>query len=126
LASTQAKFKAALAESSGVTGGYTVPPDFYQQILLIAGEEATFRQFAFVQPMASATMQFPFLDITTVQPAIESFTTAFDKRVSGGILPACTHWAGNSCRPHVLPMPRARHLSFGGQTHENPIPTHTS
>jgi HK97 family phage major capsid protein len=68
-ADTQAKFKAALAESSGVTGGYTVPPDFYQQILTIAGEEATFRQYAFVQPMSSATMQFPFLDITTVQAA---------------------------------------------------------
>ena len=61
--------KAAMAESSGTTGGYAVPPDFYQQLLAIAGEESTFRQFGFVQPMASATMQFPFLDITTAQAA---------------------------------------------------------
>jgi HK97 family phage major capsid protein len=59
--------KAALGESSGVTGGYIVPPDFYQQLLAIAAEDSTFRQRAFVQPMASATLQFPYLDITTAQ-----------------------------------------------------------
>jgi len=31
--------KAAMAESSGTTGGYTVPPDFYRQLLTIAAEE---------------------------------------------------------------------------------------
>jgi HK97 family phage major capsid protein len=61
--------KAALGESSGATGGYLVPPDFYQQLLAIAAEESTFRQRAFVQPMASATLQFPYLDITTAQQA---------------------------------------------------------
>jgi HK97 family phage major capsid protein len=61
--------KAALAEASGVTGGYIVPPDFYSQLLAIAAENNFFRQYAFVQPMASATLQFPFLDITTVQSA---------------------------------------------------------
>src|SRR4029077_17444010 len=50
-------------------GGYIVPPDFYQQLLSIAAEQNTFRQRAFVQPMASATLQFPYLDITTVQSA---------------------------------------------------------
>jgi HK97 family phage major capsid protein len=50
-----------------VAGGYVVPPDFYQQVLAIAAEAATFRTRAFVQPMASATLQFPYLDITTVQ-----------------------------------------------------------
>jgi hypothetical protein len=59
--------KAALGESSGVTDGYIVPPDFYTAVLSIAAEENTFRQRAFVQPMASATLQFPYLDITTVQ-----------------------------------------------------------
>ncbi len=59
--------KAALAEASGVAGGYIVPPDFYQQLLAINAEQNTFRQRAFVQPMASATLQFPYLDITTVQ-----------------------------------------------------------
>jgi len=61
--------KAALGESSGVTGGYIVPPDFYNALLSLAAEENTFRQRAFVQPMASATLQFPYLDITTVQSA---------------------------------------------------------
>jgi hypothetical protein len=44
--------KAAMGESSGVTGGYIVPPDFYYGLLQIAAEEATFRARAFVQPMA--------------------------------------------------------------------------
>jgi HK97 family phage major capsid protein len=61
--------KAAMGESSGVTGGYIVPPDFYTNLLAIAAEENTFRQYGFVQPMASATMQFPYLDITTAQSA---------------------------------------------------------
>jgi HK97 family phage major capsid protein len=61
--------KAAMAEASGVTGGYIVPPDFYTQLLAIAAEDNFFRKYAFVQPMASATLQFPFLDITTVQSA---------------------------------------------------------
>jgi HK97 family phage major capsid protein len=61
--------KAALAEASGITGGYTVPPDFYKQRLAIVEEKAIFRSRAFVQPMASATLQFPYLDITTVQAA---------------------------------------------------------
>jgi HK97 family phage major capsid protein len=57
--------KAALGEASGAAGGYLVPPDFYQELLQIAAEESTFRQRAFVQPMASATLQFPYLDLTT-------------------------------------------------------------
>jgi HK97 family phage major capsid protein len=61
--------KAAMGESSGVAGGYVVPPDFYQQLLAIAVEATTFRQYGFVQPMASATLQFPYLDITTAQAA---------------------------------------------------------
>jgi HK97 family phage major capsid protein len=61
--------KAAMSESSGVTGGYIVPPDFYNQLLTIVAEQTTFRQRAFVQPMASATLQFPYLDVTTVQSA---------------------------------------------------------
>jgi hypothetical protein len=56
-------------ESYGVTGGYVVPPDLSQRLLAIAAEAATFRTRAFVQPMASATLQFPYLDMTTVQSA---------------------------------------------------------
>jgi HK97 family phage major capsid protein len=61
--------KAALGDASGVTGGYTVPPDFYQGIMNLMAENAFIRQRAFVQPMGSATLQIPFLDVTTVQTA---------------------------------------------------------
>jgi HK97 family phage major capsid protein len=61
--------KAALGEASGSTGGYIVPPDFYRQLLQIAAEKAIIRPRAFVQPMASATLQFPYLDVTTAQSA---------------------------------------------------------
>jgi HK97 family phage major capsid protein len=61
--------KAALGEASGVTGGYTVPPDFYQQLIAIMAEETFIRPRAFVLPMAGATMQIPFLDVSTVQSA---------------------------------------------------------
>jgi HK97 family phage major capsid protein len=63
------KLKAALAESSGVTGGYVVPPEFYNQLLAIVAENNFIRPRAFVQPMGSATLQFPYLDISTVQSA---------------------------------------------------------
>src|SRR5438552_1947465 len=46
--------KAALGEASGVTGGYTVPPDFYQQLLTLMAEETVIRPRAFVLPMGSA------------------------------------------------------------------------
>ncbi len=61
--------KAALGEASGITGGYIVPPDFYDKLLAIVAENSFIRQRAFVQPMASATLQFPFLDVSTVQSA---------------------------------------------------------
>jgi HK97 family phage major capsid protein len=61
--------KAAMAENSGVTGGYVVPPEFYQGIMSIVAEQTFFRKRAFVQPMASATLMFPYLDITTAQSA---------------------------------------------------------
>jgi HK97 family phage major capsid protein len=61
--------KAALGEASGVTGGYTVPPEFYRQLLAIIEEQTFVRPRAFVQPMGSATLQYPYLDVTTVQAA---------------------------------------------------------
>jgi HK97 family phage major capsid protein len=61
--------KAALAESSGVTGGYTVPPEFYQQLLTIMAEDTFVRPRAMVLPMSSATLLVPYLDVTTVQSA---------------------------------------------------------
>jgi HK97 family phage major capsid protein len=61
--------KAAMGESAGATGGYVVPPDFYEQLLAIIEESAFIRPRAFVQPMASASLQFPYLDVTTAQSA---------------------------------------------------------
>jgi HK97 family phage major capsid protein len=61
--------KAALAEASGLAGGYTVPPEFYEQLQQIMAEETFFRPRAFVVPMGSATMLLPYLDVTTVQSA---------------------------------------------------------
>jgi HK97 family phage major capsid protein len=59
--------KAALAESSGVTGGYVVPPEFLNQLQALIAEKAVIRPRAYVQPMASATLLIPYLDVTTVQ-----------------------------------------------------------
>ncbi len=61
--------KAALGEASGVTGGYTVPADFYNQLLAVIEESTFIRPRAWVQPMASATLQFPYIDVTTAQAA---------------------------------------------------------
>src|SRR5579883_2689364 len=61
--------KAALAESSGVTGGYTVPPELFEQLMAIVAELAFIRPRAFVIPMAGASLQIPYLDITTTQSA---------------------------------------------------------
>jgi HK97 family phage major capsid protein len=64
-----ARQKAALGESSGLTGGYTVPPQFAEKIQSIMAEDTFIRQRAFVQPMSSASLQIPYLDITTAQSA---------------------------------------------------------
>jgi HK97 family phage major capsid protein len=61
--------KAALGESSGVTGGYTVPPEFFTTLVQLVAENSFIRPRAFVVPMASATLQIPYLDVTTVQSA---------------------------------------------------------
>jgi len=61
--------KAALGESSGAAGGYTVPPEFYQALMQIVAENTFIRPRAFVMPMAGATLQIPYLDITTVESA---------------------------------------------------------
>jgi hypothetical protein len=93
--------KAAMAESSGTTGGYTVPPDFYQGIMALIAEQSIIRSRAFVMPMASATLQIPFLDISTVQAAgISPFfaVSQFERaahEVSGG---AADHFVRGSLK----------------------------
>jgi HK97 family phage major capsid protein len=59
--------KTALAEGSGQTGGYIVPPQFMNELLTIAAEDGFIEQRAKVLPMTSRTAQWPMLDITTVQ-----------------------------------------------------------
>jgi HK97 family phage major capsid protein len=61
--------KAALGEASGVAGGYTVPPEFYQSLMQVVAENTFIRPRAFVMPMAGANLQIPYLDVTTVQGA---------------------------------------------------------
>lgn len=59
--------KVALAEGSGTTGGYVVPPQFMNELLTIAAEDGFIEQRAKVLPMTSRTAQWPMLDITTAQ-----------------------------------------------------------
>lgn len=59
--------KVALAEGSGTTGGYIVPPQFQTELLRIAAEDAVIERLARVLPMTSRTAQFPMLDVTTAQ-----------------------------------------------------------
>lgn len=61
--------KAPLAENSGQTGGYLVPPQFQSELLTIAAEDAFIEPLAKVVPMGSKTMSWPMLDITTAQSA---------------------------------------------------------
>jgi HK97 family phage major capsid protein len=59
--------KVALAESSGVTGGYVIPPQWMAELLTIAAEDAFIEQRCKVVPMTTRTAEFPMLDITTAQ-----------------------------------------------------------
>ena len=62
-------YKAAMAESSGVTGGYVVPPDFQDRILEDISGYAAVRPRATVIPMNSRETFLPTLDATTVPGA---------------------------------------------------------
>lgn len=59
--------KTALAEGSGLTGGYTIPPQFLTELLTIAAEDAFIEPRARQIPMNSRTLTLPMLDITTAQ-----------------------------------------------------------
>ena len=61
--------KAALAEGSGITGGYVVPPVFVNKLLELAIEDAFIRPRATVVPMTSRTITLPSLDVTSVPAA---------------------------------------------------------
>jgi HK97 family phage major capsid protein len=61
--------KAALAESSGVTGGYTVPVEFLMRLMQLVIQQSVIRPRAQVFPMASRELRIPTLDVTTPQSA---------------------------------------------------------
>ncbi len=61
--------KAAMAESGGATGGYTVPTEYAKRIMAIVAEVSFIRPSAQVVPMSSATLAYPLLDVTTPQSA---------------------------------------------------------
>jgi HK97 family phage major capsid protein len=57
--------KAALAEGSGITGGYLVPPVFLAKLLELEIENEFVQPRAMVLPMVSATLEIPAPDVTT-------------------------------------------------------------
>ncbi len=75
--------KAALAEGSGVTGGYTVPPQFSNNLMQLAIEDSIVEPLATTVPMTGMTWTGPYLDQTTAQSAGR---TAF----TGGIVASWT------------------------------------
>ena len=64
-----AQQKAALAESGGPTGGYTVPTEYAAGMMTVAAENAVVRPNATVAPMQAATLPAPYIDMTTPQAA---------------------------------------------------------
>ncbi|MDR3638802.1 MAG: phage major capsid protein [Isosphaeraceae bacterium] len=61
--------KAALAESSGTTGGYTVQPEYSQELLKMAAEQSIVRPFANVKTLPAREAFYPMLNQTAGQPA---------------------------------------------------------
>lgn len=58
-----------LAANSGVTGGYLMPQEFYNQLMEVAAPTAIVRPRAMVLPMGAETITIPSLDQTTTQSA---------------------------------------------------------
>lgn len=73
LASSGVRVKAALAESSGVTGGYTVPPDLRDDIMANVAERAIFRPRAKVVPIRSASLLLPLPDASVGAAGLAPF-----------------------------------------------------
>lgn len=59
--------KTALAESGGATGGYIVPPQYMNELLTIAAEDAFIEPRCKILPMTTRTAWWPMLDITALQ-----------------------------------------------------------
>lgn len=61
--------KASLAEGSGATGGYTVPVQFYADLMRIVAEESFAKQLCTTIPMTSRSILVPALDMSTTPAA---------------------------------------------------------
>ena len=67
--STPGSSKAALAEAAASPAATPCPPEFYQQLMTIMAEEDSFGPALSSCRWPRATLQMPYLDITTVQSA---------------------------------------------------------
>ena len=56
--------KTAMAEASGATGGFLVPPELLLNVDLLLQERSIFYKSAYVQPMTTETMDVPGVDIS--------------------------------------------------------------
>lgn len=64
-----ASYKAALAESSGITGGYTVPPEYSMRLLALAAEDTVLYGKTDNYTMAGRELIMPVLNQTTAPTA---------------------------------------------------------
>ena len=61
--------KTALTTTSGQAGGYTLPTDFYEELLMASVEGSIARPRSTIIPMTSRSVQVPYLDVTNVPTA---------------------------------------------------------
>lgn len=89
-----ALYKAALAESSGITGGYTVPTEYAMQLLELSAEGTVLVGETDDYPMSGAELKMPVLDQTTAP-------TAGNTAYFGGVTAT---WVGEAAtRPETEP-----------------------
>ncbi len=68
--------KTALAEGSGVTGGYTVPVQFYADLLRLVAEDSFVRKMCTILPMQAKDLYVPALTQSSSPAAGTSASTA--------------------------------------------------
>lgn len=88
--STRLVNKTALAESSGTTGGYTVPRSLSDDLMEAVADAAIFRPRAAIEPMDGAELSIPYWDVTTatsngVPPFWGGLDFSFEDEGSAGV-----------------------------------------
>lgn len=71
--------KAALTTQTGTAGGYTVPTEFYNRLMMAVTENSYIRQMATIIPMSARSVQVPTIDPSTAP-------TAGDTAFLGGLV----------------------------------------